>query len=76
MRKRTVIFRKVEDMLDFVKKVENYPYNMDMKSGRFTVDAKSLFGLLNLGLERKIELKVYYEDCDALFDDIAPYLVA
>ena len=54
MRKRTVIFRKVEDMLDFVKKVENYPYNMDMKSGRFTVDAKSLFGLLNLGLERKI----------------------
>ena len=30
MRKRTVIFRKVEDMLDFVKKVENYPYNMDM----------------------------------------------
>ena len=76
MRKRTVIFRKVEDMLDFVKKVENYPYNMDMKSGRFTVDAKSLFGLLNLGLERKIELKVYDEDCDALFDDIAPYLAA
>lgn len=76
MRKRTVIFRKVEDMLDFVKKVENYPYNMDMKSGRFTVDAKSLFGLLNLGLERKIELKVYDEDCDALFNDIAPYLAA
>ena len=76
MRKRTVIFRKVEDMLDNDKKVENYPYNMDMKSGRFTVDAKSLFGLLNLGLERKIELKVYDEDCDALFDDIAPYLVA
>lgn len=76
MRKRTVIFRKVEDMLDFVKKVENYPYDMDMKSGRFTVDAKSLFGLLNLGLERKIELKVYDEDCDALFDDIAQYLAA
>ena len=76
MRKKTVIFRKVEDRLDFVKKDENYPNTMDMKSGRFTVDAKSLFGLLNLGLERKIELKVYDEDCDALFDDIAPYLAA
>ena len=52
------------------------PYDMDMKSGRFTVDAKSLFGLLNLGLERKIELKVYDENCDALFEDIAPYLAA
>ena len=49
MRKKTVIFRKVEDMLDFIKKVECYPFDMDMKSGRFTVDAKSLFGLLNLG---------------------------
>ena len=76
MRKKTVIFRKVEDMLDFVKTVENYPFDMDMKSGRFTVDAKSLFGLLNLGLEKKIELKVYDEDCDALFEDIAPYLAA
>ncbi|MCI9168784.1 MAG: HPr family phosphocarrier protein [Dorea sp.] len=76
MRKKTVIFRKVEDMLDFIKKVECYPFDMDMKSGRFTVDAKSLFGLLNLGLERKIELKVYDENCDALFKDIAQYLAA
>ena len=34
MRKKTVIFRKVEDMLDFIKKVECYPFDMDMKSGR------------------------------------------
>ena len=76
MRKKTVMFRKIDDMLDFIKKVENYPFDMDMKSGRFTVDAKSLFGILNLGLEKKIELKVYDEDCDALCEDIAPYLAA
>lgn len=76
MRKKTVTFRKIDDMLDFIKKVENYPFDMDMKSGRFTVDAKSLFGILNLGLEKKIELKVYDEDCDALFEDIAPYVIA
>ena len=76
MNKMTVVFQNPDDILEFVQKVEKYPYNMDMKSGRFTVDAKSLFGLLNLGLERKIELKVYDEDCDALFDDIAPYLAA
>ena len=76
MRKKTVMFRKIDDMLDFIKKVENYPFDMDMKSGRFTVDAKSLFGILNLGLEKKIELKVCDEDCDALFEDIAPYVTA
>lgn len=76
MRKKTVMFRKIDDMLDFINKVENYPFDMDMKSGRFIVDAKSLFGILNLGLEKKIELKVYDEDCDALFEDIAPYVTA
>ena len=65
MRKKTIMFRKIDDMLDFINKVENYPY-----------DAKSLFGILNLGLEKKIELKVYDENCDALFEDIAPYVTA
>ena len=50
--------------------------NMDMRRGHYTVDAKSLFGILNLGLERKIELKVYDENCDALFEDIAQYVAA
>ena len=76
MRTKTVIFRSVSDMLDFVKKVENYPFNMDMRRVHYTVDAKSLFGILNLGLERKIELKVYDENCDALFEDIAQYVAA
>ena len=76
MRKKTVMFRKIDDMFDLIKKFENYQFYMDMKSGRFTVDAKSLFGILNLGLEKKIELKVYDEDCDALFEDIAPYVTA
>lgn len=76
MRTRTVMFRSVNDVLDFIKKVENYPYNMDMKRGHYTVDAKSLFGLMNLGLEKKIELKVYDENCDDLFEDIAQYVAA
>ena len=43
MRTKTVIFRSVSDMLDFVKKVENYPFNMDMRRGHYTVDAKSVW---------------------------------
>lgn len=74
MRTRTVTFQTVNDVLDFIKKVENYPYSMDMKHGHYTVDAKSLFGLMNLGLEKRIELKVYDENCDDLLEDIAQYV--
>lgn len=76
MRTKTVIFRNIDDMLDFIKKVESYPYHMYMKMDSYNVDAKSLFGLMNLGLGRKIELEVYDENCDDLFEDIAQFVAA
>lgn len=76
MNKKNVVFRKPEDVLAFVKKVEKYPYNMDMKRGKCIVDAKSLLGLMNLGLHREIELKVYEDECEDLWKEIEEYLAA
>ena len=61
MSQRTIIFSSPEDVLNFVRTVEKYPYDMDLESGRAVVDAKSLLGLMNLGLNKEIELKVYDE---------------
>ncbi len=76
MCRKKVVFRGPDDALEFVKKVEKYPYSMDMKSGRFIVDAKSLLGVMNLVCQPEIELDVYGEDCEALFKDIEPYIAA
>ena len=62
MSTKKVIFSNPGDVIDFVKIVEKYPFDMDMKRGRYIVDAKSLLGLMNLGFDQKIELKVY-DDC-------------
>lgn len=61
-----IVFRHTDEILEFVNVVQNFPYNMDMKHGNITVDAKSLLGLMNLGLQRECELKVYEENCDDL----------
>ena len=66
MSTKKVIFSNPGDVIDFVKIVEKYPFDMDMKRGRYIVDAKSLLGLMNLGFDQKIELKVYDEECDDL----------
>ena len=58
MSKMIVVFQNLDDIVKFVQKVEKYPYNMDMKRGKYVVDAKSLLGLLNLGVQREIELNV------------------
>ena len=76
MSKRIVVFQNPSDILEFVRNVEKYPYDMDMKRGRYIVDAKSLLGLMNLGFQNEIELKVYEEECDDLWKDIEKYVAA
>lgn len=76
MNKRKLIFNTPEDILDFVKRVEKYPYSMDIKSGKFIVDAKSIIGLLSIGCEKEIVLKVYEDHCDDLWEDIGKYVAA
>lgn len=76
MKKKTVVFERPEDVLDFVNKVERYPFDMDMKRGHFVVDAKSILGIMNLGFRTKIELQVYNDQCDELWCDIEKYLAA
>lgn len=69
-------FKNPDEVLAFVNKVEKYPYDMDMKRGRFVVDAKSILGIMNLGFNNPIELQVYDEDCEQLKKDIAEYMTA
>lgn len=71
-----VIFQDLNDVLEFVKKVEKYPYSMDMRRGRLIVDAKSLLALVNLGFQKEIELKVYEDDCEDFWHDIRKYVAA
>ena len=76
MNAKKVIFSNPDDVINFVKIVENYPYDMDMKRGRYIVDAKSLLGLMNLGFDHEIELSVYDEDCDDLWKELDKFVAA
>ncbi len=76
MNRRKLMFSKPDDVMNFVKTVQDYPFDMDVKRGSCIADAKSLLGLLNLGLNRELELKVYGEECHDLFQSIEQYVVA
>ncbi|MCI8713768.1 MAG: HPr family phosphocarrier protein [Ruminococcus sp.] len=71
-----ITFQTPEEILDFVSKVEKYDYAMDMKRDRFIVDAKSILGIMNLGLNSVIDLEIYGDDCKQLEQDISRYIAA
>lgn len=67
-------FKDVNDIVDFVNRVEKFPYNMDMQQGQLVVDAKSLLGIMNLGLNQAVNLTVYSEECKDLEREIKNYI--
>lgn len=71
-----VSFKSPDDVLEFVRKIEKYPFDMDLSRGSIVVDAKSLLGILNLGLNQKVSLKVYADECSALKREIEKYIAA
>ena len=44
----------IEEVRNFVNIVSKYDYEIDLKSGRYVVDAKSIMGIFSLDLLNKI----------------------
>lgn len=73
-----VQFKTPEEVMEFTSVVSKYDYHMDLKkSSKKMADAKSLLGILSLGLENNLDLCVYSdEDCTELVEAIHKYVVA
>ena len=76
MREMNLTFRNPDEVLDFVKTVEQYPFDMDLCRGSVVVDAKSLLVIMNLGFNQTVNLKIYSNDCNELFQNIEKYKAA
>ena len=56
MNEMNITFKSPDEILEFVNTVSKYEFDMDMKKGRLVVDAKSILGIMNLGLNHVIQL--------------------
>ena len=56
----------IEEVRRFVNEVTKCEYELDLKSGRYIVDAKSIMGIFSLDLLNKIEVTAHTDNCDEL----------
>lgn len=63
------------DVQVFVNTITRYPFDIDLVSGRYIVDAKSIMGIYSLDLNSPIELRAHTEDAEELFAAIDKYIV-
>ena len=69
--KRT--FKTPEEIYEFVNTVSKYEFDVDVRRGRVVVDAKSLLGIMHLGLNSVLDLKIHSGDCEELQTKLVKY---
>ena len=63
----------INDVKNFVSEVSMCDYDVDLLSGRYAVDAKSIMGIFSLDLSKPIDLNIH---ADSNIDDILAALDA
>ena len=65
----------VEQIRSFINKVERYNFPVDLKEGRYIVDAKSIMGIFSLDLSKELTLNIHSDNCADFLDQISKYIV-
>lgn len=68
-----IMLNSISDVKNFVGIVSKYDFDIDLTSGRYVVDAKSIMGIFSLDLTKHIKLSA--NGTDEFFEEIRPFIV-
>ena len=74
MKSVKINLKMAETVKSFVNITQKYDYNMDLRSGRFVVDAKSILGIFSLDLGKPLVLEIYAPKCDDLIAELSSFI--
>jgi phosphotransferase system HPr-like phosphotransfer protein len=74
MKSFNIILKSINDVKDFVNMVNKYDFDVDLTSGRYVVDAKSIMGIFSLDLAKPIKVDVHSDDCEKFCEEIKNFI--
>ena len=76
MTKTEILIDSIDKVKDFVRAITLFDNDFDMRSGRYTIDAKSILGIFSLDLSKPIDLDIYGEEpLDDVLKAIEPFVL-
>ncbi|HHX36934.1 MAG TPA: HPr family phosphocarrier protein [Clostridiaceae bacterium] len=73
-----ILLDSVKAVKDFVRIVNDYPYDVDLLSGRYIVDGKSIMGIFSLNLHTPVLCRIHgdqnSDDMPKLLAELDPFL--
>lgn len=66
----------IADVNAFANTIAHFKSEIDLSSGRYIVNAKSIMGIFSLDLSKAIDLNIHDDDnMDDILKTLAPYIV-
>ena len=75
MKTFNIKLNSINHVKTFVNTVNKYDFDVDLTSGRYVVDAKSIMGIFSLDLSKPIKVEVYSEDVGQFMDEMKPFII-
>lgn len=74
MKEFDIKLASINDVKDFVNIVNKYDFEVDLTSGRYVVDAKSIMGIFSLDLGKPIRVEVHTDAPEKIYEELKPFL--
>ena len=59
----------------FADIASRYPFDVDLRVGRYVVDGKSVLGVCSLDMSKPITVEIYDDNCEQLLEEIKPFII-
>ncbi len=75
MKSMQISLQMASQVKTFVNVVQKYPFDIELKSDRYVVDAKSILGIFSLDLSKPITVEIHSADCQELLDELKQFAI-
>ena len=75
MKSFNIMLDSINKVKAFVNIVAKCDYDVDLTSGRYVVDAKSIMGIFSLDLSKPIKIDIHSDDCADFEAEIKEFIV-
>ena len=75
MKSMQISLQMASEVKSFVSIVQNYTYDIELRSERYVVDAKSLLGIFSLDLSKPVTVEIHSNDCDDLVKELSQFSI-
>ncbi len=72
---KRLLLNQMEDVRAFVELMMQKPYDVELQSGKYVINAKSIMGIFSLDLTKPLEMIAHCDPGDPIETEIEPYLL-